>query len=135
MDYKEIPIDDSEDELFDIDDDEIAEDDIEEIQRRSRIVTSEISMRLGIIVLILGAIALILIILTYFFNEGQPDKTLLLIEQIVGYVLVGIAFITGTSFLIYSRKLPSKTELILEPVTTNSVEDNNSNSQMKKDED
>jgi hypothetical protein len=106
---KEIPIDDS----------QITEDTEEtpqEVEKRSRLISSVLYKRLGILILVLCGIALPLTILSYFFNEGQPDPVLLMIEQIVGFVLTGIALIVGTSLLFTARRLKAKEKIVLEPI-------------------
>jgi hypothetical protein len=107
---KEIPMDDTNEEIGDSESQEI-------IKKRSRLLSSSLYKRLGIVILILGGIILPLVILSFFFNAGQPDTTLLKIEQIAGFVLFGLAIIVGNSLLFTSRRLKAEEAVVLEPVT------------------
>lgn len=119
--FKEIPLETDDDNSNHNEPEELDE---QEIQRRSRKITSEIYKRLGIIILILAGLALGFTILTYVFDDAWADKTILLIEQIIGYVLISISTIVGITFLIQAKKLPSKDELILEPIDSiNTIEE------------
>ena len=110
-DFKEVPFEDSEKTK------EETETTPEVLEERSKQMSSSLFRRLGYIVLFLGVGIIPLIILTYFFNTGQPDDVSLLIEQIVGYILVGFALIIGISLLLTARRIEKTEDFIHEPIS------------------
>ncbi|NHJ40913.1 MAG: hypothetical protein FK731_12860 [Asgard group archaeon] len=115
--YKEIPLEDT------IDEDSESNSE-ERIVKRSRLLSSALYKRLGIVILTLSGIILPLVILSFFFNAGQPDEIALRIEQITGFVLFGLALIVGISLLYTSRRLKEEEDaIILEPITNESIDE------------
>ncbi|NHK30169.1 MAG: hypothetical protein FK730_02370 [Asgard group archaeon] len=113
---EEIPMDDTNEEISDSDSQEA-------IKKRSRLLSSSLYKRLGIVILILGGIILPLLILSFFFNAGQPDLILLKIEQITGFVLFGLAIIVGISLLFTARRLKAEEIVVLEPISDITVDE------------
>lgn len=115
--YKEIPLENT------IDEDSEPNSE-ERIIKRSRLLSSALYKRLGIVILTLSGIILPLVILSFFFNAGQPDEIALRIEQITGFVLFGLALIVGISLLYTSRRLKEEEDaIILEPITNESIDE------------
>jgi hypothetical protein len=114
---KEIPMDEANEEINDSESQEV-------IKKRSRLLSSSLYKRLGIVILVLGSIILPLLILSFFFNSGQPDTTLLKIEQIAGFVLFGLAIIVGISLLFTARRLKVEELVVLEPISDITVDEN-----------
>ena len=116
VEIKEIPFDDSEDSTIN-NDESLHESTPEELEKRSKAVSSSLYKRLGTIILILSLSVLSLAILSFFVNSNQPDETLLLIQQIVGFALFGIGSAIGSLLLINARRMKKKEDYILELVT------------------
>lgn len=115
--YEEIPLGEVEEEVVNSNSDEV-------IKKRSRLISSSLYKRLGIVILVLGGIILPLLILSFFFNTGQPDEIILRIEQITGFVLFGLALIVGSSLLFTARGLKEQEEnIVLEPLTNELVDE------------
>ena len=55
-------------------------------------------------------------------NSNQPDETLLLIQQIVGFFLFGVGSAIGSLLLINARRMKKKEDYILELVTDEVIE-------------
>jgi len=123
VEIKELPFDDSEDSTIN---DEVNEHETtpEELEERSKDISSSVFKRLGIIVLIFSLTILPLTILSFFINPGQPDETSLLIQQILGFVLFGIGTTIGSFLLINARKLKKKEDYVLELITDEEIEKN-----------
>ncbi|MCE7743749.1 MAG: hypothetical protein GPJ52_01300 [Candidatus Heimdallarchaeota archaeon] len=121
VEIKEIPFDDAEDSTIN-NDDSLHESTPEELEKRSKDVSSSLYRRLGIIILILSLSVLSLAILSFFVNSNQPDETLLLIQQIVGFVLFGVGSAIGSLLLINARRMKKKEDYILELVTDEVIE-------------
>ncbi|MCK5184402.1 MAG: hypothetical protein KAQ95_08860 [Candidatus Heimdallarchaeota archaeon] len=121
VEIKELPFDDSEDSTIinEVNDQESTP---EELEERSKDVSSSLFKRLGIIVLLLSLTILPLTILSFFVHPGQPDETSLLIQQIVGFVLFGIGSAIGSLLLINARRMKKKEDYILELVTDEVIE-------------
>lgn len=121
VEIKELPFDDSEDSTIinEVNDQESTP---EELEERSKDVSSSLFKRLGIIVLLLSLTILPLTILSFFVHPGQPDETSLLIQQIVGFVLFGIGSAIGSLLLINARRMKKKEDYILELVTDEMIE-------------
>ncbi|NHJ47839.1 MAG: hypothetical protein FK733_08635 [Asgard group archaeon] len=116
VEVKELPLDEPEEDIAD-------SETPEEIKKRSRLLSSVLYKRLGILILVLFGIVLPLTILSFFFNAGQPDSTALLIEQITGFVLSGLALIVGMSLLFTSRRLKTEEKMVLEPIVDEPIID------------
>ncbi len=121
VEIKELPFDDSED-LTINDDVNDQESTPEELEERSKDVSSSLFKRLGIIVLLLSITILPLTILSFFVHPGQPDETSLLIQQIVGFVLFGVGAAIGSLLLINARRMKKKEDYVLELVTDEVIE-------------
>ena len=121
VEIKELPFDDSEDSTIinEVNDQESTP---EELEERSKDVSSSLFKRLGIIVLLLSLTILPLTILSFFVHPGQPDETSLLIQQIVGFVLFGVGSAIGSLLLINARRMKKKEDYILELVTDEMIE-------------
>ncbi|MCK5159041.1 MAG: hypothetical protein KAR08_07785 [Candidatus Heimdallarchaeota archaeon] len=121
VEIKELPFDDSEDSTIinEVNDQESTP---EELEERSKDVSSSLFKRLGIIVLLLSLTILPLTILSFFVHPGQPDETSLLIQQIVGFVLFGIGAAIGSLLLVNARRMKKKEDYILELVTDEVIE-------------
>jgi hypothetical protein len=87
------------------------------MEQKSRELAHWFNRSLGLVLIVLSAIIIILVIISYFYHPGQPDATSLLIEQIIGYVLFGLGFLFGTISLLRAHKL-KEDPYIIEPVTT-----------------
>ncbi|MHA1220263.1 MAG: hypothetical protein ACTSQB_00875 [Candidatus Heimdallarchaeota archaeon] len=88
----------------------------EELEKRSRMISSSIFRWFGIFVLVLGAIIIPLLILSYFYHPGQPDETSLLIEQIVGYCFIAISLSVGAGLIMHAKNLRTRDDYVLEPI-------------------
>jgi len=88
----------------------------EELEKRSRMISSSIFRSLGIFVLVLGAIIIPLLILSYFYHPGQLDETSLLIEQIVGYCFITISLSAGVGLVMHAKNLRTRDDYVLEPI-------------------
>ncbi len=123
VEIKEIPFDDSEDSTTD---NEVSDHEStpEELEKRSKAVSSSLYKRLGIIILILSLTVLPLTILSFFVNSSQPDETLLLIQQIVGFVLFGVGAAIGSLLLINAHRMKKKEDYVLELVADEAIENN-----------
>jgi len=121
VEIKELPFDDSED-LTINDDVNDQESTPEELEERSKDVSSSLFKRLGIIVLLLSITILPLTILSFFVHPGQPDETSLLIQQIVGFVLFGVGAAIGSLLLINAHRMKKKEDYVLELVTDEVIE-------------
>ncbi len=113
--FKEVPFEDSREDNETFEEDETTTPEV--LEERSKQISSSLFRRLGYIVLFLGIGIIPLISLTFFFNTGQPDDTSLLVEQIVGFILVGLAVIIGASLLFTAKKIEKSEDLVHEPVT------------------
>jgi hypothetical protein len=118
---KEVPFTDDEDPVTEDTEDE-PEATPEDLEKRSKEISSSVFKRLGIIILILSFTILPLTILSFFIHPSQPDATSLLIQQIVGFVLFGMGAFIGTLLFINARKMKKKEDYILELVVDESVE-------------
>lgn len=86
-------------------------------QTKARQLSSSLNQLLGIVILVLSVIVLILVIISFFIHLGQPDKTLLLIEQLIGFALFILASVTGTLLIIQARRtLHGEPAYVLEPI-------------------
>ena len=121
VEIKELPFDDSEDSTINNEEND-QESTPEELEERSKDVSSSLFKRLGIIVLLLSLTILPLTILSFFVHPGQPDETSLLIQQIVGFVLFGVGSAIGSLLLINARRMKKKEDYILELVTDEMIE-------------
>ncbi|MBN1328902.1 MAG: hypothetical protein JXA54_05460 [Candidatus Heimdallarchaeota archaeon] len=118
--FKEIPMDDSEEESSETNNthDEIGE--LPEVyKKRAQEISNSIFRFLGILLLILAIIILPFIIISFFYHFGQSNETALLIEQVLGFILSGVAIIVGST-LIYNTRKAKRQEYILEPILKNS---------------
>lgn len=113
--FKEMPFEDSHEDNEILEEDETTTHEV--LEERSKQISSLLFRRLGYIVLFLGIGIIPLIILTFFFNTGQPDDTSLLVEQIVGFILVGLAVIIGNSLLFTAKKIEKSEDLVHEPIS------------------
>ena len=117
---KEVPFDDSEASAIseEVNDQETTP---EELEERSKDLSSSLFKRLGLIVLVLSLTILPLTILSFFVHPGQPDETSLLIQQIVGFVLFGVGAAIGSLLLINARRMKKKEDYVLELVTDEAI--------------
>jgi hypothetical protein len=121
VEIKEIPFEDSEDSTEDIDSSD-QETTPEELEKRSKDISSSLFKRLGIIILILSLTILPLTILSFFVDPNQIDATSLLIQQIVGFVLFGVGATIGSLLLVNARRMKKKEDYVLELVTDKEIE-------------
>jgi uncharacterized RDD family membrane protein YckC len=121
VEIKEVPFDDSEDLTInnEVNDHESTP---EELEERSKDISSSLFKRLGLIVLVLSLTILPLTILSFFLHPGQPDETSLLIQQIVGFVLFGIGAAIGSLLLVNARRMKKKEDYVLELVADEAIE-------------
>ncbi|NPE07004.1 MAG: phage holin family protein [Asgard group archaeon] len=121
VEIKELPFNDSEDSTInnEMNDNESTP---EELEERSKAVSSSVFRGLGIVILILSLTILPLTILSFFVNSSQPDETLLLIQQIVGFVLFGVGAAIGSLLLINARRMKKKEDYVFELVTDEVIE-------------
>jgi len=86
-------------------------------QTKSKQLSSSLNQLLGIVILALSIAVLILVIISFFIHPGQPDKTLLLIEQIIGFALFILASVTGALLIVQARRtLRGEPAYVLEPI-------------------
>ncbi|MHA1126476.1 MAG: hypothetical protein ACTSO7_15275 [Candidatus Heimdallarchaeota archaeon] len=106
-----------------VDDMEIIDEDSENlpdeilVEQRSRELARWFNKTLGMILLVLSALIIILVVVSYFYHPGQSDASGLLVEQIVGYIFFGLGLILGIFSLIRSRKLEEE-PYVIEPVNS-----------------
>jgi len=105
---------------------------IKDYQAASRHLSSSLSRLLGIIILTLSCMVLVLVVTSFFVHPGQPDETLLLIEQIIGFALFILATFTGMILLLQAkRKEKGKQSYVLEPIATTDTSEPSEESEMK----
>lgn len=121
VEIKEIPFDDSEDSTEETETND-QESSPEELEKRSKDVSSSVFKRIGIIIMILSFTILPLTILTFFIDYSQADPTSLLIQQIVGFVLFGVGAAIGSLLIINARRMKKKEDYVLELVTDEEIE-------------
>lgn len=128
VEIKEIPIDESNNEntTSDSNSNNIIKTQ-KEYEERTKLVSASVYRKLSIVIFVLSLIVLPLIILSYFYNTGQPDKTALVIEQIVGFVLFGLGLIVALALFSHSRKLKTEKDYVSEQIIQNTNEEKEEN--------
>ncbi|HUT81805.1 MAG TPA: hypothetical protein VMZ29_11435 [Candidatus Bathyarchaeia archaeon] len=121
--FKEIPMDETDEEsLKTIDSSDEFGESPEIYKKRAQELSNSIFRLFGFLLLILGIAILPFVVISFFYHFGQSNETALLIEQIFGLILSGVAIIVGSA-LIYNTRKTKKKELLLEPISNEPEEE------------
>lgn len=114
---REIPFDGPEDESVDLNAEE-PNGDGDDASTEEKIRKREIwfNQTFGRVLLVLGALILLLTVLSYPFHPSQPDPVTLWIEQLLGFILSGISLIFGALLLFGAYRLKKRTDYVYEPI-------------------